>query len=100
MYNYNETIHYILGWGLMRYPGNSATTLQQTSLTTVSQSDCQKKLDSAPGKPGGKITNNMICASSVKGASACHGDSGGPFVCKNNSGQWILRGVVSWGSAR
>ena len=28
MYNYNETmlIYYILGWGLMRYPGNSATT--------------------------------------------------------------------------
>ena len=84
----------------MRYPGNSVTTLQQTFLTTVSQSDCQRKLDSAPGKPGDRITNNMFCANSNKGASACHGDSGGPLVCQNNNGQWILKGVVSWGSAR
>ena len=40
----------------------------------------------------------MVCAgfggNSV--VSGCHGDSGGPFVCKE-SGRWVARGAVSWG---
>jgi secreted trypsin-like serine protease len=32
--------------------------------------------------------------------SGCHGDSGGPFVCRDKSSQnrWILQGAVSWGT--
>ena len=41
----------------------------------------------------------MICAGNGPGTiqSGCHGDSGGPFVCKKN-GVWYLQGAVSWGS--
>ena len=42
----------------------------------------------------------MLCAG-VKGtrASGCHGDSGGPFVCKDPwTKRFVLQGAVSWGS--
>ena len=43
----------------------------------------------------------MLCAgyggSSV--ISGCHGDSGGPFVCRERR-LWVLRGAVSWGDHR
>lgn len=48
-----------------------------------------------------RITANMIC-SGVSGTvlSGCHGDSGGPYVCQNPAGNWVLQGAVSWGSPR
>ena len=43
----------------------------------------------------------MVCAG-VEGTikSGCHGDSGGPFVCRNTAGHFVLQGAVSWGSPR
>ena len=43
----------------------------------------------------------MLCAGYGKEnpspISGCNGDSGGPFVCLNRSGDWVLQGAVSWG---
>lgn len=48
---------------------------------------------------GLQITPEMLCANqSVAYLSGCHGDSGGPYVCQNDLGRWVLQGVVSWGS--
>ena len=69
-------------------------------LKIVSQNECRRKLTLAPANLGDGISNNMFCAKSNKKSSACHGDSGGPFVCRTRNDQWILRGVVSWGSTR
>ena len=44
----------------------------------------------------------MLCAGSVGEddvVTACMGDSGGPFVCKEDN-RWVMQGVVSWGSYR
>lgn len=75
--------------------------LQHAELSIVNSTLCREKLISAPGKPGNQITPNMFCAGALNSTnSGCHGDSGGPFVCVNRSGQWIMRGVISWGSPR
>ena len=48
-----------------------------------------------------QITSNMICAGKEGTIlSGCHGDSGGPYVCQNAAGRWVLQGAVSWGSPR
>ncbi|KAJ7370922.1 Chymotrypsin-like elastase member 3B [Desmophyllum pertusum] len=88
-----ETTCYITGWGKIRHPGNSHHTLQQAKISPVSESDCKRK-------NGYGITRQMLCAG-VPGTrlGGCHGDSGGPFVCKDADGFWVLQGAVSWGSA-
>lgn len=87
------TTCYITGWGKIRHPGSSHHTLQQAKISPVSEADCRRK-------NGNSITKQMLCAG-VSGTrlGGCHGDSGGPFVCKNPDGFWVLQGAVSWGSS-
>ena len=45
----------------------------------------------------------MLCAGQRDTIlSGCHGDSGGPYVCRDrsNPSRFVLHGVVSWGSSR
>ena len=43
----------------------------------------------------------MLCGGDdTTGASTCLGDSGGPYVCRNSKGYWVLQGITSWGSKR
>ncbi|WP_411027194.1 trypsin-like serine protease [Salmonella sp. s54925] len=48
-----------------------------------------------------RITHQMLCGGDDStGASTCLGDSGGPYVCRNSKGYWVLQGITSWGSKR
>lgn len=88
---------FITGWGKTRHPGTSATILMQLGMKVQTKSDCQRM----NGKYA-TVTDKMICAGNgvSSGQSGCHGDSGGPFVCKQSDGSWKLHGAVSWGSPR
>jgi secreted trypsin-like serine protease len=47
------------------------------------------------------ITEQMLCAGVDETIlSGCHGDSGGPYVCRDSSNRFVLQGAVSWGSPR
>ena len=74
-------------------------TLQQTRLTTLSHSECLNKNNQLL-----PVTPQMFCAAQVSPQlqpnSACHGDSGGPLMCRETNGSWTLNGIVSWGSAQ
>jgi len=89
---------YITGWGKIRHPGSMHSYLQQAMLPVVSNKVCHAK--NYPSIRI-KVTETMVCGGdggkSRKGG--CHGDSGGPFVCKVGD-QWELHGDVSHGSAR
>ena len=84
------------GWGKIKHPGGAHHILQQAHMPSVSLADCRKK----NGISGIQVTDSMVCgAKSGTQISGCHGDSGGPYVCKTTAGRWVLQGDVSWGSS-
>ncbi|XP_078357475.1 transmembrane protease serine 9-like [Oculina patagonica] len=88
---------YITGWGKIKHPGSSHPILQQANMSPISQADCEAKNII----PGIQITPEMLCAGQPgSNLSGCHGDSGGPYVCQNDTGRWVLQGAVSWGSEK
>jgi secreted trypsin-like serine protease len=89
---------YITGWGKIQHPGNMHDVLQQAKMPIVANDVCEAKNQHIIPLP---ITSRMLCAGSggTSRISGCHGDSGGPFVCKVN-GKWELHGDVSHGSPR
>jgi len=90
------TTCFITGWGKIRHPGGMTRTLQQAILPVVGNTECYEKNRHRIPIP---ITEAMICGgdAGVTRRSGCHGDSGGPYVCKVN-GVWELHGAVSHGS--
>jgi len=93
-----ESFCYITGWGKIKHPGSMTSILQQGKLKVPSNTECNSLNQATSGI---KIDNTMICGGDGGDTtlSGCHGDSGGPFVCKVD-GRWELHGAVSWGSGR
>ncbi|XP_057313089.1 chymotrypsin-like elastase family member 1 [Hydractinia symbiolongicarpus] len=91
---------YITGWGKTNITGVQTNILQEAEMPVLTYAQCSKKNIDLNGNS--RITENMMCAGYIadKKTSGCDGDSGGPFVCKNKKGKWVLHGIVSWGSAR
>merc|ERR1712141_711296 len=67
--------------------------LQQANVPIVSKQECEKKSLELSKSSNGHILDSMICAGSEI-ISACHGDDGGPLVCKVND-KWELHGSIS-----
>lgn len=62
----------------------------------------QDKLEEAyailAGNIGSALTDNMICAGTPSGEkTSCNGDSGGLLMIRQNDGNWLQVGIVSWG---
>merc|ERR1712112_520791 len=91
--NFQGNTCVLTGWGRYdRATQDLSDTLQQLETTCISREACQNGFK----RFGWKIKDSHICFK-VKGATACHGDSGGPAVCKKD-GEWVLVGVTSGGS--
>lgn len=90
---------FITGWGRSNTTNQKMTNiLQQIRLSVINQSKC-----SAWNSHLLPVTSQMFCAGvtqpKLKPHSACHGDSGGPLICKDADGSWTLNGLISWGSS-
>merc|ERR1711981_64396 len=80
---------FVSGWGTLSSGGSSPSSLQWVAVPTVTNQQCSQAYSG--------ITDSMICAGLPEGGKdSCKGDSGGPFVCRDN-GKAVLTGVVSFG---
>jgi len=91
----------VVGWGQLFESGRIfPDTLQEVQLPLISSPECKKRTVFLPLY---RITENMFCAGYERGGrDACLGDSGGPLMCQEPSGEWTLTGVTSngYGCAR
>jgi len=78
----------ITGWGRTSATSAIPVTLQQGTMTVLSNADCSSAWSAA------QINNGHICVRAPS-VSACSGDSGGPLVCGGT-----LVGATSWGQAQ
>ncbi|WP_163831902.1 serine protease [Spartinivicinus ruber] len=79
----------VSGWGATHAGGRGSDQLLAAQLSIISNLSCQQQLNFP-------VPNSAICAGYPFGASACNGDSGGPFVT-SYGGEFYSIGIVSWG---
>ncbi|MGI0119783.1 serine protease [Zooshikella sp. RANM57] len=79
----------VSGWGATYYGGRGTDQLLAAELKVIDNQSCSQQLRF-------QIPFSAICAGNAYGASACNGDSGGPFVV-NYGGDFYSIGIVSWG---
>ncbi|AOP46396.1 trypsin-like serine protease [Streptomyces lydicus] len=83
----------IAGWGADKEGGDQQRYLLKATVPFVDDAACQKAY-------GDQLTpGDEICAGKVDtgGVDTCQGDSGGPMFRKDDAGQWLQVGIVSWG---
>uniref|UniRef100_A0A8C0CTD0 Mannan-binding lectin serine protease 2 n=1 Tax=Balaenoptera musculus TaxID=9771 RepID=A0A8C0CTD0_BALMU len=86
------------GWGLTQR-GFLARNLMFVDIPVVDHQNCTAAYEKK-SYPGGRVTDNMLCAGLESGGKdSCKGDSGGALVFLHNETQkWFVGGIVSWGS--
>jgi trypsin len=77
----------------------TSTVLMNVDVSIISNEECDASegyIDGTYATYSGRITENMLCATS-DGSDSCQGDSGGPMVIKGVDGATDVQvGVVSW----
>ena len=82
----------VIGFGSVSSGGQSSDRLLYVDVPLVAQEKCQ----TAYGPD--KITDATFCAGPDDGGKdSCQGDSGGPIYVRDDVGQAVQVGVVSWG---
>jgi len=83
----------VSGWGATA-TANVSPQLQKVDVKVLLNKQCKNDYGYAPAD----ISKKMICAAVPEGGKdACQGDSGGPLVTADESNNYLLIGVVSWG---
>jgi secreted trypsin-like serine protease len=84
----------VMGWGQIREDSmRQERRLHFADVPTVPDSTCAAEYKKAGVKLVGA---ESICAGRT-GVDTCQGDSGGPMIGRDNAGQWVQVGIVSWG---
>ncbi|ONI81064.1 trypsin [Actinosynnema sp. ALI-1.44] len=91
---YDNGTFTVAGWGAASEGGAQQRYLLKAQVPFISDSTCR----ASGGSYGDLIPAAEICAGLPQGGvDTCQGDSGGPMFRKDNAGQWIEVGIVSWG---
>ncbi|MDT3400546.1 serine protease [Streptomyces sp. B1866] len=88
---YDNGTFTVAGWGAATEGGGQQRYLLKATVPFVDDATCQTAYsDLIPGEE--------ICAGLPQGGvDTCQGDSGGPMFRKDDLGQWVEVGIVSWG---
>ncbi|MFF5568631.1 S1 family peptidase [Streptomyces sp. NPDC012623] len=90
---YNTGTFTVAGWGAATEGGAQQRYLLKASVPFVSDASCNSSYG------GEVITSEEICAGYASGGTdSCQGDSGGPMFRKDNAGEYVQVGIVSWGN--
>ncbi|WUX70181.1 serine protease [Streptomyces sp. NBC_01429] len=90
---YNTGTFTVAGWGAATEGGAQQRYLLKASVPFVSDASCNASYG------GEVITSEEICAGYASGGTdSCQGDSGGPMFRKDNAGEYVQVGIVSWGN--
>jgi secreted trypsin-like serine protease len=98
---YDDGVFTVAGWGLdaeFQNGGALQRFLLKAEVPFISDAEC---VDSYAADPDflQPTPEEEICAGylNVGGIDTCDGDSGGPMFRRDNAGEWIQVGIVSWG---
>ncbi|MFD4999171.1 S1 family peptidase [Streptomyces buecherae] len=84
----------IAGWGADREGGSQQQKLLKAKVPFIDDATCK----AAGGSYSGLVDAEEICAGiDAGGVDSCQGDSGGPMFRKDDAGEFIQVGIVSWG---
>ena len=83
----------VAGWGQIKEDGPRSNFLRKVNVTVIGNGACNSSY--GPPPMAIPITDNMICASETN-KDSCHGDSGGPLMCRQDD-KLVMCGIVSWG---
>ncbi|XP_034883715.1 ovochymase-1 [Mirounga leonina] len=82
------------GWCKISETSEYSNVLREVELPIMDDRMCNSVLK---GMNFPLLGKTMMCASFPgEEEDACQGDSGGPFVCRRDSGIWVLAGITSW----
>ncbi|MEV6129785.1 serine protease [Streptomyces violaceusniger] len=89
---YNQGDFTVAGWGAAVEGGGQQRYLLKATVPFVDDATCNSAYDEL-------VPGEEICAGRMAqgGVDTCQGDSGGPMFRKDDGGQWIQVGIVSWG---
>lgn len=81
----------ILGWGYEEERGKGVWNLREATVEVLPDEECSSYEELY-------LQDVMFCAGGGSGGrDACKGDSGGPLLWQNKSGNWIVVGIISFG---
>jgi secreted trypsin-like serine protease len=96
---YDNGMFTIAGWGATLGTGPTRQLLK-AEVPFVSDAQCLDAYNLAPPQTEQRpLPAEQICAGYLEegGVDSCQGDSGGPMFRRDNAGEWIQVGIVSWG---
>ena len=85
----------VAGWGYIPEQNRFPNEVHKVSMPIRTHEECVASYNDWPFNP---ITTRMVCAGYPQGgADSCQGDSGGPLILKDNGGNPLIVGIVSFG---